>query len=117
MLATADALGQLLAAARRVDGTERIDTLDALGRVLAADVVSPLDIPPMHTSSMDGYAVRAADLAGASEGAPIALKVSQRIPAGARRARSRHGGAHLHRCDGAARHGHGRHAGDGARGR
>ncbi|TCK43881.1 molybdopterin molybdotransferase [Paraburkholderia sp. BL8N3] len=82
MLATAEALEILLAAARRVPGIETIDTLDALGRVLATDVVSPLDVPPMHTSSMDGYAVRAADLAGASEGAPVVLPVSQRVPAG-----------------------------------
>jgi molybdopterin molybdotransferase len=82
MLATADALGRLLDAARQVDGRERVGTLDALNRVLAADVTSPLDVPPMHTSSMDGYAVRAADLAGANEGAPVALPVSQRIPAG-----------------------------------
>jgi molybdopterin molybdotransferase len=82
MLATADALGRLLDAARQVDGRERIDTLDALNRVLAADVTSPLDVPPMHTSAMDGYAVRAADLAGASDAAPVALTVSQRIPAG-----------------------------------
>ncbi|KDR27407.1 molybdenum cofactor biosynthesis protein MoaA [Caballeronia zhejiangensis] len=82
MLATADALGRLLDAARQVDARERVDTLDALNRVLAADVTSPLDVPPMHTSSMDGYAVRIADLAGASEGAPVTLRVSQRIPAG-----------------------------------
>ncbi|MDR5738206.1 molybdopterin molybdotransferase MoeA [Caballeronia sp. LZ016] len=82
LLATADALGLLLDAARRVDGVERIDTLDALGRVLAADVISPLDVPPMHTSSMDGYAVRAADLAAASDAAPVTLPVSQRVPAG-----------------------------------
>lgn len=82
MLATAEALGRLLEAARRVDGRERVDTLDALDRVLAADVTSPLDVPPMHTSSMDGYAVRAADLAGATDHASVALPVSQRIPAG-----------------------------------
>nr|WP_053568351.1 gephyrin-like molybdotransferase Glp [Caballeronia cordobensis] len=82
MLATAEALGRLLDAARRVDGRERVDTLDALDRVLAADVTSPLDVPPMHTSSMDGYAVRAADLAGATDDASVALPVSQRIPAG-----------------------------------
>jgi molybdopterin molybdotransferase len=82
MLATAEALGILLAAARRVDGVESIDTLDALDRVLAADVVSPLDVPPMHTSSMDGYAVRRADLADASAARPAALAVSQRVPAG-----------------------------------
>ncbi|WP_404980037.1 MULTISPECIES: gephyrin-like molybdotransferase Glp [unclassified Caballeronia] len=82
MLATADALGRLLDAARPVADTERIDTLDAPGRVLAADVISPLDVPPMHTSAMDGYAVRAEDLAAASDAAPVALRVSQRIPAG-----------------------------------
>ncbi|KMZ12945.1 Molybdopterin biosynthesis protein MoeA [Candidatus Burkholderia humilis] len=82
MLATADALGLLLDAARRVPETERIDTLDAGQRVLAVDVVSPLDVPPMHTSSMDGYAVRAADLAAASDAAPVVQPVSQRIPAG-----------------------------------
>ncbi|SAK73747.1 molybdenum cofactor synthesis domain-containing protein [Caballeronia calidae] len=82
MLATAEALSRLLDAARQVDGRARVDTLDALHRVLAADVTSPLDVPPMHTSSMDGYAVRAADLAGAGEGASVALPVSQRIPAG-----------------------------------
>jgi molybdopterin molybdotransferase len=82
MLSTADALATLLAAAARVDGVETIDTLDARGRILAAAVVSPLDVPPMHTSSMDGYAVRASDLAGASEGRGITLPVSQRVPAG-----------------------------------
>jgi molybdopterin molybdotransferase len=83
MLSTAAALATLLAAARRVDGTETADGFNALGRVLAADVVSPLDVPPMRTSSMDGYAVRAADLAGASDSNGVTLPVSQRIPAGA----------------------------------
>jgi molybdopterin molybdotransferase len=82
MLSTADALATLLAAAGRVDGVETIDTLDAGGRILAAAVVSPLDVPPMHTSSMDGYAVLASDLAGASADRGITLPVSQRIPAG-----------------------------------
>jgi molybdopterin molybdotransferase len=82
MLSTADALATLIAAARRVDGTETVDCFNALGRVLAADVVSPLDVPPMRTSSMDGYAVRAADLALASDANGVMLPVSQRIPAG-----------------------------------
>jgi len=77
MLATADALAILLDAARPIDGTESIPTLDALNRVLSADVSSPLDVPPMNTSAMDGYAVRLADLAHGSR-----LPVSQRIPAG-----------------------------------
>src|ERR1700712_735436 len=83
MLSTADALATLIAAARRGDGTETVDCFNALGRVLAADVVSPLDVPPMRTSSMDGYAVRAADLALASDANGVMLPVSQRIPAGA----------------------------------
>nr|WKF56157.1 Molybdopterin molybdenumtransferase [Paraburkholderia busanensis] len=91
MLATADALATLLGAAAPVAGTETISTLDALNRVLAADVVSPLDVPPMHTSAMDGYAVRTADLAGTGTDADAdsdadapkrRLPVSQRIPAG-----------------------------------
>jgi len=82
MLSTADALAQLLNAAMPITGrgnaTETLPTLDALNRVLAADVVSPLDVPPMHTSAMDGYAVRAADLAQGNRRLPV----SQRIPAG-----------------------------------
>ncbi|RKT27372.1 molybdopterin molybdotransferase [Paraburkholderia sp. RAU2J] len=79
MLATADALATLLGAARPIDGTESIPTLEALNRVLSADVMSPLDVPPMNTSAMDGYAIRTADLA--REGVSR-LPVSQRIPAG-----------------------------------
>ena len=82
MLSTADALATLLTAARRVDGVETVDTFDALGRVLATAVVSPLDVPPMRTSSMDGYAVRAADLGAATEARSVTLPVSQRVPAG-----------------------------------
>ncbi|WP_296654758.1 gephyrin-like molybdotransferase Glp [Paraburkholderia sp.] len=82
MLSTADALATLLGAATPVAlagrGTETLPTLDALNRVLTADVVSPLDVPPMHTSAMDGYAVRVADLAQGSRRLPV----SQRIPAG-----------------------------------
>ena len=47
MLSTADALATLLAAARRVDGVETVDTFDAPGRVLATAVVSPLDVLPL----------------------------------------------------------------------
>jgi molybdopterin molybdotransferase len=78
MLSTADALATLLAAAKALTGTETLPTADALNRVLAEDVVSPLDVPPMNTSAMDGYAVRVADLAQGSRHLPV----SQRIPAG-----------------------------------
>ncbi len=79
MLSTAEALATLLGAASPIAGTETIPTLEALNRVLSADVTSPLDVPPMNTSSMDGYAVRAADLTAHGN---RRLAVSQRIPAG-----------------------------------
>ncbi|GLU34664.1 molybdopterin molybdenumtransferase MoeA [Trinickia caryophylli] len=78
VLSTADALATLLAAVRPVEGAETLPTLDALGRVLAADVVSGLDVPPMNTSAMDGYAVRTADLLRGDRRLPV----SQRIAAG-----------------------------------
>ncbi|WP_109482147.1 gephyrin-like molybdotransferase Glp [Paraburkholderia sp. C35] len=78
MLSTADALATLLGAARQIDGTETLPTLEATNRVLATDVVSPLDVPPMNTSSMDGYAVRIAELSQGERRLPV----SQRIPAG-----------------------------------
>ncbi|MFC0694629.1 gephyrin-like molybdotransferase Glp [Paraburkholderia humisilvae] len=78
MLSTADALATLLGAAVQIVGEATLPTLDALNRVLAADVISPLDVPPMHTSSMDGYAVRIADLAHGDRRLPV----SQRVPAG-----------------------------------
>ena len=78
LMALDAALSQLLGA---LDGqallTERVPTLDCDGRVLAQDVVSVLQVPPQDNSSMDGYAVRVADLA---PGVP--LPVSQRIAAG-----------------------------------
>ncbi|HTI16191.1 MAG TPA: gephyrin-like molybdotransferase Glp [Trinickia sp.] len=78
LISTADALATLLAAAKPVSGTETISTLDALNRVLAADVVSGLDVPPMTISARDGYAVRCADLSHDERRLPI----SQRIAAG-----------------------------------
>ncbi|MWJ26453.1 molybdopterin molybdotransferase MoeA [Clavibacter michiganensis] len=51
-------------------------------RMLARDVTSPLDLPPFRNSQMDGYAVRAADLAGASDAVPAVLRIAARIPAG-----------------------------------
>lgn len=56
----------------------------ALGRVLAEDVQSNRNHPPYDVSAMDGYAVRAADLAGAGRKRPVALPVVDEIMAGAR---------------------------------
>ncbi|MFC5208934.1 gephyrin-like molybdotransferase Glp [Pseudonocardia sulfidoxydans] len=54
----------------------------ALGRVLAADVVSAVALPPFDNSAMDGYAVLAADVAAASPDSPVTLPVPEDIPAG-----------------------------------
>ena len=56
--------------------------LDALGLVAAEEVVSAEQIPPFDNSAMDGYAVRAADTAGASGETPVELKVLMDLPAG-----------------------------------
>jgi len=64
--------------------TESIPLRDALGRVLAEDVTSPIEHPPWDNSSMDGYAVRAADVVNASAERPIALPVLETIAAGQR---------------------------------
>lgn len=61
-----------------LSATESVSTFEALGRVLAADVRSALDVPPADNTSMDGYAVRAAEVVAAG----TVLPVSQRIPAG-----------------------------------
>ncbi|RPJ03142.1 MAG: molybdopterin molybdenumtransferase MoeA, partial [Chloroflexi bacterium] len=57
-------------------------TPQAVGRVLARDVVAAADIPPFANSSMDGYAVRAADSTSAVPDSPIQLAVTMDIPAG-----------------------------------
>ncbi|WP_445996290.1 molybdopterin molybdotransferase MoeA [Okibacterium fritillariae] len=52
------------------------------GRVLAADVTAPIDLPPFDNSQMDGYAVASDDLVDASGERPVALRVAAHIPAG-----------------------------------
>src|SRR3712207_2284841 len=49
---------------------------DALGAVLAADVAAAEDLPPFANSAMDGFAVRGADLTGAGDDTPVALRVT-----------------------------------------
>jgi molybdopterin molybdotransferase len=72
-----EALAELLAHATALAGSETVFTFDADGRVLAQDLVSALQVPPQDNSSMDGYAVRSAEIADG-----VVLPVSQRIPAG-----------------------------------
>ena len=80
LLSLDDALARLVAAANEhaLRETEAVPTFEALGRVLAADVLSGLDVPPADNTSMDGYALRAADVPAAG----TELIVAQRIPAG-----------------------------------
>lgn len=78
MLTLDEALGRLLSSIRPLAETEQVSTFDALGRVLAVGVHSALDVPPADNTSMDGYAMRCADVLAAG----TLLPVSQRIPAG-----------------------------------
>ena len=63
-------------------GTEDVDLLSALGRVLASDVVSPENVPFRPRSTVDGYAVAAKDTFGASENLPAILDIVEDIPMG-----------------------------------
>ena len=57
-----------------IERTERVRVLEASGRVLARDVAADADVPPFSRAAMDGYAVRAADTAGASRQSPVTLR-------------------------------------------
>jgi molybdopterin molybdotransferase len=72
-----EALEKLLAEVKLAPSVEELDIADALGRVLAVDQLSSVDVPPQDNSAMDGYAFNSADVL---EGQRV--RVSQRIPAG-----------------------------------
>ena len=78
MLTAQQALDHLLSHAKSVSESESIPMQATLGRVLAENVNSLVDVPPLDNTSMDGYAVRTADTAPAGQ----ILKIAQRIPAG-----------------------------------
>jgi molybdopterin molybdotransferase len=63
-------------------GVEDVDLADCCGRVLAAPIVAPEDVPGFLRASMDGYAVRAQDTFGASVGAPQYLEIKGEVPMG-----------------------------------
>jgi molybdopterin molybdotransferase len=86
-LSVGEASAHMLAGVRGL-GEETIDLRDAVGRVLARDVVSPVSLPLWDNASMDGFAVRAADVAGASASAPARLRVVETIAAGRRGSRT-----------------------------
>lgn len=68
-LSVEEARERIIAELKPISGVERVALRSALGRVLARDIRSPLDVPAHTNSAMDGYALRAADLpaAGAVE--------------------------------------------------
>ncbi len=80
-LSAAEAAQRILLDVRRQPAL-RIPLDDALGSILAEDVVSPLDVPAWTNSAMDGYAARGADVRGATEARPVRLKVVEHLPAG-----------------------------------
>ncbi|ASJ16685.1 molybdopterin molybdenumtransferase MoeA [Thermococcus chitonophagus] len=61
---------------------EEVDLANALGRIVAEDVYSPIDVPPFDRATVDGYAVRAEDTFMASEANPVRLKVIGEVHAG-----------------------------------
>jgi molybdopterin molybdotransferase len=61
---------------------EEVSIVDALNRVLAEDIYSDMDIPPFDNSAMDGYALRAADIAEASQDSPVTMGVVADLAAG-----------------------------------
>lgn len=82
MLPVEEASARILAGVEPL-ASERVALLDALGRVLASPVASPITIPAWDNSGMDGYAVRAADVESASEAQPVTLEVLETVAAGA----------------------------------
>jgi molybdopterin molybdotransferase len=81
MISYEDALQNILGVISPL-GLEKINILDALGRVIGEDIYAGRSIPPKDNSAMDGYALRAEDTAGASPERPIRLEVVEDIPAG-----------------------------------
>lgn len=81
-LITLDEAKEILVSRARPLGVEEVPLEEAYGRVLAEDVYSPVDVPPFDRSTVDGYAVVSADLAGASEISPVKLTLKGRVEAG-----------------------------------
>ena len=81
MISVEEALERILSYVSVLEPEEK-PVLDALGQVLAEDVTSDIDIPPLDNTAMDGYAVRAADTAGATAESPVRLQVAGELAAG-----------------------------------
>jgi molybdopterin molybdotransferase len=83
LLSVEEARAAVLAAVPGATEREIVYLSEARGRVLCEDVMSLTALPPWDNSAMDGYAIRAADVAGATEAAPARLDVIGEVRAGA----------------------------------
>ena len=81
MLGVEEAFERIMASFNSLEPVEK-PLLDTLGQVLAEEVLSPLDLPPLANSAMDGYAVRNQDIQGASPDSPKSLDVIGIVAAG-----------------------------------
>src|SRR5260370_36015 len=80
ILSREDALGRFEAALfPRPIPSEQRPLADALGCALAQDIVAPIDVPPFDRSNVDGFAVRSADLASASEATPVCVMLNDEV--------------------------------------
>ena len=77
-----EALAIVEGAARPIERTERVGLAEASGRVLASAIVSGRDVPPFDRAAMDGYAVRAADTAGAGPDSPTTFRLIETVHTG-----------------------------------
>lgn len=75
------AIGAIESKVLKLDAEERM-VLDALGMILAEDILAKIDQPPFHRSPLDGYAIRSQDIVGASEKTPVWLTVVDTLYAG-----------------------------------
>lgn len=81
MISVEEALDKVLSYVEVLE-TEAVPILEAMGQVLAGDIASRIDIPPLDNSAMDGYAVRAGDTQGAGGQSPRLLRVIDTVIAG-----------------------------------
>ncbi len=81
MLEFEEALARVLAAVP-APASENVPLNDAAGRVLAQPIRSPIDLPVFDNSSMDGYALRAPDVASAKPASPVRLRLAGKVAAG-----------------------------------
>ncbi|ABP51410.1 MULTISPECIES: molybdopterin biosynthesis protein [Pyrobaculum] len=81
-LVTLEQASEILLKFAKPLGEEEVDIVASYGRVLARDVVAPIDVPPFDRSTVDGFAVVAASTYGASELTPVELRLVGRVEAG-----------------------------------